>query len=92
MVFFLSFVAAVGRVAEAEGAVAAEGEEAGGFGGEGVGVREDHGGNARIGEAVEVFADGVEGDEVRDGEVADCFEDEFGEVEELIEDSAGSWG
>lgn len=84
----LGLVAALGRVADAEGAIAAEGEDAGGFGREDAGVVEDHGGEVGVGQGVEVFTDGVKGDEVGDGEVANRFKDEFGVLEETVEDAA----
>lgn len=47
----------------------------------------DHGGEAAVDEHVEVFGDGVEGDEVLDVEVFGDFEGEFGVVEEGVEDA-----
>ncbi len=58
---------------------------------------EHQGGEAAVGEAVEVTADGVEGEKMVDIEVADHFEGEFGAFDEAIEDpvvlesNAGLW-
>lgn len=79
-------VAAHGGVAEAEAAVASEGEHVQRFGGFGECLGEHHCCEAAVGEAVEFAADRVEGEKMVDIEVAGHFESEFGVVEEAIED------
>lgn len=67
-------VLARGGVEVAEGGVAAEDEDAGGFGGVGERVAHDEGGEAGIDEEVKGLRDGVEGEERVDGEVFGVFE------------------
>lgn len=67
-------VLACGGVEVAEGGVAAEDEDASGFGGVGGSVPHNEGGEAGIDEEVEGLRDGVEGEERVDGEVFGVFE------------------
>jgi len=67
-------VLARGGVEVAEGGVAAEDEDASGFGGVGEGVAHDEGGEAGVDEEVKGLRDGVEGEERVDGEVFGVFE------------------
>lgn len=87
VVFCSGGVCTLEGVEDAEGAVAAEGEDAGGFRGVGHGLREDHGGEAGVCEAVEVAGYAVEVQEGARGEVFDYFEGEFGVFEESVEDA-----
>lgn len=75
-----------GGVGAAEMGVAAEGEGAGTLGGLAEGLAEDDSSEARVEDGVEVAGDGVEGDEVAEGEGGGEGEDEFRVEEDAVED------
>lgn len=86
-------VLASAGVEVAEGGVATEDEDAGGFGGVGESVVHDDGGEAGVDEEVEALRNGVEGEEGVDGEVLGVFDGQLGVGEEGGEDVEGgcSW-
>lgn len=71
----------------AERLVAAENEGAGGLRGLADRLREDHGGEAAIGEVVEVFGDSVEGDEILNVKVFGEFKNKFRMVQKGFENA-----